>query len=87
MKFSYENSRIHVSLNGKTVEIRDEGIGISENELPHIFDRYYSSAPSGNKSGTGLGLTIAKQIALRHNIELSVLSEQGKGTAFIFKFA
>ncbi len=87
IKFSYENSRIQVSLDGKTVEIKDEGTGISENELPHIFDRYYSAAPSGNKSGTGLGLTIAKQIALRHNIEVSVFSEQGKGTAFTFKFA
>ncbi|MDD2494103.1 MAG: ATP-binding protein [Tissierellia bacterium] len=84
VKFSYESSKIYIDLKGQSISIRDEGIGISKENLPYIFDRYYRVKSIENKSGTGLGLTIAKQIALRHNINLSVVSKQGVGTTFEF---
>lgn len=86
VKFSDENSKIYINLNNQDITIRDEGTGISKEDLPYIFDRYYRVKSVENKSGTGLGLTIAKQIALRHNINLTAESEQNAGTIFKFVF-
>jgi signal transduction histidine kinase len=84
VKFSYENKNIYITLKGEQIIIRDEGIGISEEDLPNIFERYYRIKSDENKTGTGLGLTIAKQIALRHNIELFAESKLNEGTSFVF---
>lgn len=85
VKFSEGNGTIDIVLNNKTLSIRDYGIGIPEEDLPFIFDRFHKSRSEQNKQGTGLGLAIAKQIAERHDIELMVRSEEGKGTEFILK--
>lgn len=84
VKFSYENKNIYITLKGEQIIIKDEGIGISEEDLPNIFERYYRIKSDENKTGTGLGLTIAKQIALRHNIELFAESKLNEGTSFVF---
>ena len=84
IKFSYENKSIYIALKNNQIIIKDEGIGISKEDLPNIFDRYYSVKSDENKTGTGLGLTIAKQIALRHKIELFAESQLNSGTSFIF---
>jgi signal transduction histidine kinase len=60
--------------------IQDEGSGISPGDLPHIFERFYRNPCAENRTGTGLGLPIAKQIANRHGAEVSVTSEPGNGT-------
>lgn len=89
VKFSPENSTIHLSIAADdriTVSIRDEGIGISAEELPSIFDKFYKSKLRQNAKGTGLGLPIAKYICLKHDGEINVESEEGKGTCFTFKF-
>ncbi len=67
------------------VEIADEGAGIAEEELPFIFERFYTRSHVKGVSGTGLGLSIAKTIADRHNISLNVQSTMGKGTTFTFQ--
>jgi len=84
IKFSHESKSIYITLKDNQITIRDEGIGISEKDLPNIFDRYYSVKSDENKTGTGLGLTIAKQIALRHDIELFAESKINEGTSFVF---
>jgi signal transduction histidine kinase len=84
IKFSHESKSIYITLKDNQITIRDEGIGISEKDLPNIFDRYYSVKSDENKTGTGLGLTIAKQIALRHNIELFAEIKLSEGTSFVF---
>lgn len=86
IKFSKENSIIYLSMKNNTVEVRDTGIGISREDMPFIFNRYYRIKTEENKTGTGLGLTIAQQIASRHNIEMSAESEPGTGTSFKFEF-
>lgn len=86
IKFSHENSSIYIKLKDKRVIIRDEGIGISKEDLSSIFDRYYRVKSDGNKDSTGLGLTIAKQIALRHKINLFAESSLNVGTDFVFEF-
>lgn len=86
IKFSHQNGIVEVKLEGKTVTIKDSGIGIVENDLPYIFDRFYLVKSEENKKGTGLGLSIAKQIADRHHIAIKVDSKQNEGTQFTFEF-
>lgn len=65
--------------------IEDKGRGISEDELTHIFDRFYKGKDS-NKDSFGIGLSLAKQIITEQNGEIKVESKIGKGTKFIIKF-
>lgn len=63
------------------IEIRDNGKGIAEHELPHIFDRFYRGDPSRKiEDGSGLGLAIAKQIVEGHEGKMWVQSAVGEGT-------
>lgn len=65
------------------IEIEDNGIGIPENEIPMIFDRFYRAKNSGqNIKGTGIGLSIVKTILDRHDAKIEVRSTIGKGTVF-----
>jgi len=67
------------------IEIADQGIGIDEKDVPHLFDRFYRADKSRTKTdvpGYGLGLSIAKQIVEQHNGTIRVHSELKKGTTF-----
>ncbi len=86
VKFSPVSSEIRVSVNNRVVSISDQGNGIADEDLPHIFDRFYKVVSEGNKSGSGLGLAIAKQIADRHHIGVAVTSKLNEGTKFRFEF-
>ncbi len=70
------------------VQIGDNGSGIDEKHLPHIFERFYSTienAVEGAEKGSGLGLTISKEIISSHKGEIEVESRVGRGTTFTFK--
>ncbi|NVM19006.1 MAG: PAS domain S-box protein [Candidatus Lokiarchaeota archaeon] len=62
--------------------VKDNGIGISEDELTSIFQRFFRSEQVTDIPGTGLGLSIAKELIELHSGEVYVESEQGKGTTF-----
>ena len=87
IKYSEEKTNIYIESiikDGKKgiVSIRDEGVGISEEDTKRIFDRFYRVDDSRTKAtgGTGLGLAIVKRIVEIHKGEIEILSELGKGT-------
>ena len=86
IKYSPAQSEINlktVKIDGKLfIHVSDQGIGIDEKDLPHLFDRFYRSDRSRTKtevSGYGLGLAIAKEIVDRHKGNLKVESHPGQG--------
>ncbi len=89
IKFSRDNSSIYITVESDEnirVSIRDEGVGISEEELPYIFEKFYKSKLRQNAKGSGLGLAIARQICLKHDGIIQVDSAVGAGTTFTFTF-
>lgn len=66
------------------LKIKDQGIGIPEADIPHIFDRFYTvdKARSRKFGGTGLGLSIVKTVMQKHNGEVRVASHPGQGSTF-----
>lgn len=64
------------------MQISDNGIGISQSNLEHIFDRYFTTKDANNLSGTGIGLAFSKRLVEMHSGTISVESEIDKGTSF-----
>lgn len=81
VKFSPEQAEVSLVLtqreNRFEITVIDHGAGISQEELPHIFERFHKVHNAQNKSGTGLGLAIAKQIADRHGAVLAAECTNG----------
>lgn len=66
------------------ISVRDTGIGISSEDLPHVFERFYKADKSHHGKGTGLGLAIAYEIMRHLGEEMTVTSENGHGSCFSF---
>jgi len=67
-----------------TVSVKDEGLGISGNQLPYIFERFFRAEKTRNLEGIGLGLYLCRQIIYAHNGKVWAESEEGKGSTFYF---
>ena len=85
IKFSSEQSKIEVTLLGSRLTVTDHGCGVKQEELPHVFDRFYKTRGETNKSGSGLGLAISKQISERHGIGLTMTSIPGEATSVVLQ--
>ena len=83
VKFSKAGGSIEITLAGRELRLTDHGCGMRQEDIAHAFDRFYKQRNEQNKEGSGLGLAIAKQIALRHNMELRLESEPGSFTSVI----
>ncbi len=66
------------------VSVKDEGLGISANQLPYIFERFFRAEKTKNLEGIGLGLYLCRQIIHAHEGQVWVESEEGKGSNFYF---
>jgi len=94
VNYTGENKTVYISLkyipesNSIKFAVRDTGKGISEEELAHIWDRYYRSKDSHTRpvKGTGLGLNIVKSILKAHNFDFGVTSKEGEGSIFYVIF-
>lgn len=86
IKYGKEDGIVNVAAtsSGRITEITvsDDGIGISAEDLPHIFERFYRADKARDRTGTGLGLSIVKWIVDIHNGSISVSSIEGEGTVF-----
>ncbi|HHY77248.1 MAG TPA: cell wall metabolism sensor histidine kinase WalK [Clostridiales bacterium] len=93
VKYSKEGGKVtirgYLENNTKVISVEDNGIGIPEEDLPRIFERFYrvdKSRSRNERSGSGLGLSIVKHIAQNMGAEITVESKIGKGTKFIIRF-
>lgn len=89
-KFTPDGGSIRVHASGSAdrllITVADSGIGISPDQLPHIFDKYYQIGPDARARGAGLGLAIAREIVEAHRGRISVESRPGAGTTFHLSF-
>jgi signal transduction histidine kinase len=88
VKYTPDGGSVTVSVgeedNGSVVlAVSDTGVGISEEQLPLVFERFYRADPSRSAGGAGLGLSIARQIAEAHGGTLEVRSKLGVGSTFV----
>lgn len=88
IKYNHPGGTVHVTVEGGEddvrLEVRDTGVGIPQSAIDHIFERFYrvDKARSRQAGGSGLGLSIARELVERNMGVISVSSEEGKGTCF-----
>jgi signal transduction histidine kinase len=86
MKYTANGGHIHIEAHttdeGVLISVSDNGMGIPEDDLPRLFERFYrvEKARTSDAGGTGLGLAIAKEILDAHGGEIRVESVSGEGT-------
>ena len=89
VKYGKENGHVNVTLKSSgdyaVIKVSDDGIGIPEEDLPHIWERFYRSDKSRSTKGTGLGLALVKEIAEYHGGFAEAESTEGKGSCFTVK--
>jgi two-component system phosphate regulon sensor histidine kinase PhoR len=88
IKFNKPNGSVIVATNfdskSISVSVTDTGIGISRDDLPHVFERFYKADKARTGGGSGLGLAIAKHTIQTHGGEIHAQSIEGKGSTFTF---
>jgi two-component system sensor histidine kinase MprB len=86
IKFSGGTSEVEIHVGAKRVEVRDHGPGISDEDKPHVFDRFYRATATRSMPGSGLGLSIVSQFAEDHNASAYVLDNVGGGVIVGIQF-
>ena len=88
IKYNRDNGNIDIKLSDKTLIVSDTGIGIPQESIHRIFERFYriDKSRSRAKGGTGLGLSIVRHIAEHHGAEINVESTVGVGTSITVTF-
>jgi signal transduction histidine kinase len=91
IKYNQEHGWVKVVLDADhqyfTLQVSDSGLGIPEQDLPHIYERFYRADKSHSREmgGTGLGLAITKSAVLLHRGSITVSSKLGEGSTFTVK--
>jgi signal transduction histidine kinase len=86
VKYTPDGGKVTVRVREKNgwaeLEVSDTGVGVPEDQLPLIFERFHRADPSRTADGVGLGLSIARQIAEAHGGRIEVESTPGEGSTF-----
>ncbi len=91
LKFTDAGGKVDILLNedGKNIfiNVTDTGVGIDEEDIPFVFERFYRSDKSRSRmtGGAGIGLTITKTLVKAHGGDIIVHSQKGKGSSFVVK--
>jgi len=89
VKYTRAGGRVDIRLTSNdrhaVLQVTDTGTGIGDDDLPHIFDRFYRGTRTGHASGTGLGLTIAQRIVVAHGGTIEVRSRVNEGSSFVVR--
>ena len=90
VKFTPENGRVALSLTEEpdalVMRVADSGVGISDADKKHIFERFFRADESRTKPGNGLGLSMVHAIVLAHGASIAVSDTEGGGTTFTIRF-
>jgi two-component system OmpR family sensor kinase len=84
IKYNKRGGRIEITLKENSLKIKDTGIGIAEDKIPFMFDRYMRFNQS--EGGFGVGLSIVKKIIDEYNMQIEVESEEGEGTTVMLRW-
>lgn len=88
IKYSQGSTQVKIAIlhdeKNVTVSVKDRGLGISKEQLPYIFNRFFRAEKTKNLEGVGLGLYLCRQIIQAHNGKVWAESEEGKGSIFFF---
>ena len=87
VKYGPPGQPVEVTLRGGELAVRDHGPGISEEDMPHVFDRFYRGAEARGLPGSGLGLAIVRQVALQHGGDVRAQRAPGGGTLMRLRLA
>lgn len=86
LKYTPSGGAVNVSVTetgeNALLTVQDTGIGISPNDLPRIFERFFRGDQSRSQAGIGLGLSLARALARAHGGEITVTSSPGEGSVF-----
>ncbi len=85
VKWSPPDGKVTIRLHGGSLYVADQGPGIAEEDLPHVFERFYRSPESRTLPGSGLGLSIVRRIAERHGGLVQAGRAEEGGAAFWFR--
>jgi two-component system sensor histidine kinase SenX3 len=91
IQYSPDGSRVGIGVNDVDgiieIAVTDQGVGIPEDELDRVFERFYRSDParSRNTGGSGLGLAIVKHVVQNHGGDVRVWSQPGRGSTFTIR--
>ena len=80
VKYSPPGEPVEIRLHGDELTVRDHGPGISAEDQPHVFDRFYRGAEARGRPGSGLGLAIVRQVAMQHGGSVSAEPAAAGGT-------
>ena len=82
VRYNVENGKVNIALSENGINIKDSGIGIPAEHLPHILEPFYCVDKSHSRKlgGHGLGLSLAKNIFEKHDMQMQITSEPGRGT-------
>lgn len=86
IKFTKKSGVVKVAWHNKILTVSDTGIGIPKEHIVHIFDRFYKVDSARGEEGSGLGLSIVREIIAQYEATIEVKSVVGQGATFIVKF-